>query len=197
MKPFYILIFSLLLCFCNGTKAQQTDFNIQAAEGITVTPMGSGVLDFGTVIRGKSYEIPGNSTGQIQVVAVEAEFHREIIAFVNPPSRLRGQNLSGALSFFLTARYSTDGLVSWSQARPFKIRDISYGWPLIEIICIPNPGGNCNPNKNRNRKKKPKNTKRGKKNTIYLYFGGGIDVGQVPAGLYSGTINIIIGYNPI
>ena len=173
-------------------SGQEVNFNTYAGEGITLTVTNQ-ELSFGEngmVVSGEgSVEIP-ISSGKKTTIAIEGVKFLDVYVEITGPQEIYKNGNTGStqsIPFDLKAAYSNLGQDNYAQSRSipvatdnsatqrFRIQGRGKGPPGPPPV--PDHAGYTPP-----------------KAEAYLYLYGSINVGNVDAGPYSGTINVTVSY---
>lgn len=175
--------------------AQEINFSDYANYSLTVSEPYSGGLDFGQVVTGDGTYSIGINNGKI-ITITGVEYLDVIIEVTADNSLYLNGNPANAgdpqksVPFTLQAAYANNrGLSNIGQAKFINVVNNSFikRIPLLERQAQP-PGPPPPPPTNAFEQSQVEETA-----NLYLY--GSINVGEVNAGYYSGTITVTINYD--
>lgn len=183
-KSTYKFFFTLLCIFAvhSSCLAQEINFGQYAQQNIEVTLLNPGTaMDFGQVLAGEGLVSIALSDPNVAVFSIEAEFDKDLFVTISAPPTL-DLDMSNSIPFTMKAAFANNGNDNIAEAT--LISGNAARFPVLRRQTRP-PGTPPTP------QHKGYATPTA---TAYLYIYGDISVGSVPAGIYSGTINITISY---
>lgn len=165
-----LLLILVLNIFISGVcSAQRGNVNVTAEQDIVITNL-TGDLNFGSVIQNQGIVQILLTAPETVVLQVEGKVNQGIRVSFTAPAELRLDALN-TIPFTLRAAYNDTGNNNVSGATVISL-------PLsTQTFKLPNNPG-------------PDKT-----GTVYLYIYGDILVGNVYAGSYSNTINVLVEYD--
>ncbi|HEX6983639.1 MAG TPA: hypothetical protein VF181_12840 [Balneolaceae bacterium] len=190
-----LLSITFLLSLSPALHAQEINFSDYANYSLTVGELNSNDLNFGQVVTGNGIYSIGINNGKI-ITITGVEYLDVIVEVTAENSLYLNGNPANAgdpqksVPFTLQAAYANNkGLPSIGQAKFINVVNNSFikRIPILERQAQP-PGPPPPPPTNAFEQSQVEET-------AYLYLYGSINVGEVNAGYYSGTITVTINYN--
>lgn len=173
-----IVAISFLLFSYSGISAQQLAFNIEAPPDLTVSVVTDGVLDYGSLLQNQGLVQIMLNNPETEVISIEGAFNKDVTVTITAPTALQ-LDATNSLPFTLSAAYANDEENNKADATLFSGNTATF--PIREGGGPPPRGGG--------RGGGPPTAK------AYLYIYGDINVGNVNAGFYTGTINVFVEYD--
>lgn len=182
MKQTLVILLLSLGGLVSPGLAQEINFGQYATENIILTNVSANSsLDFGQVIQNDGLVQIQLADPEVVVFSIEAEYDKDVLVTLSAPTELQ-LDASNTIPFTLRAAYANNGSNNVAQAK--LISGSSARFPVQARSSLP-PGPPPVP------KHEGYSTPTA---TAYLYIYGDITVGNVAAGLYTGTIDIAVSY---
>lgn len=176
---FKTLLFAAFMLLCSAVHGQ-IKFSTFTESDIVLTQLGTGILDFDWILANQSKSIELGDPEMVVLSITGVEYY-DVIITIDAPAELvlDGENSMG---FTLNAAFANRGQNQVSDARLINGDTARF---QIKRDDGP-PGPPPTP---------PHEGYTPPEATAYLYLYGTINVGEVDAGIYEGTVNITVEYD--